>query len=663
MVTHHDYLELCKEVWHHNKLYNVLHAPQISDQQFDTLYDRLKSVEKEHPEWITPDSPTQRVGEVLTEGFKTIEHTIPMLSLANTYSRDELEDFITRMHKLIQRQDLVYSVEIKMDGIAISVRYEKGLLVHGVTRGDGKSGDDVTSNLRTIKTLPLRLMGDNIPDVLEVRGEVFMRRQDFEALNKQKEATGQVLWANPRNASAGSLKLLDPREAAKRPLDIYFYAIAEIHPQSPTSQYQAHDLLRDLGLPTLPQVARCENIDEIWAFANKVSEARRQLPFDIDGIVVKVDSIKEQKRLGQTGKDYRWAVAYKFAAEQALTRIHDITIQVGRTGVLTPVAELEPVFLAGSTIARATLHNAEEVSRKDIRIGDSVIIEKGGDVIPKVVSVDLTQRPEGTKAWQMPTSCPFCGAAVEQVEEEVAVRCTNRNCSEQVQRRIAFFASKDAMDIENLGEKIVSQLVVKGFVITPSDLYHLTAEQLFQLQGFKDKSVDNLLKSLEKSRHVELSRFILAIGIRHIGAGTAELLANKAGDVETLSKMTMDQLMAIDGIGEKVAQAVVDFFADPEQSQEVWKLLEAGVKPQAVTVAGFEDHQFQGKTFVLTGSLSQYTRTDAAKLIKERGAKVAGSVSKKTDYVVAGEEAGSKLDKARELGVNVLSEQDFISLL
>jgi DNA ligase (NAD+) len=663
MVTHQQYLELCNEVWHHSKLYYIDHAPIISDEEFDALYNRLKEIEKDHPDWITSDSPTQRVGEVLTEGFKAIEHTIPMLSLANTYSKQELEDFIARMHKLIQRKDLLFSVELKMDGIAISVRYEKGILVHGVTRGDGRSGDDVTSNLRTIKTLPLRLVGDRIPDILEVRGEVFMLRKGFEELNKQKEAAGQALWANPRNAAAGSLKLLDPKEAGRRPLDIYFYGIAEIHPQVPTSQHEIHHMLSDYGLPVLPQVAQCRNIDEIWDFANRISDMRKTLPFDIDGIVVKVDSIKEQKRLGQTGKDYRWAVAYKFAAEQALTSIRDITVQVGRTGVLTPVAELEPVFLAGSTIARATLHNAEEISRKDIRIGDFVVIEKGGDVIPKVVSVDLSQRPLHSLRWQMPATCPICQTPVEVSTEEVAARCPNRSCPEQVLRRIAFFASKDAMDIENLGEKIVAQLVQKGFVNNPSDLYRLTADKLFQLQGFKDKSVDNLLKSIDKSRDVQLSRFILALGIRHIGVGTAELLANRAGDMTALSKMSLDQLMSIDGIGEKVAQAVVDYFADPLQLQEVQRLLEGGVRPKNVAVLTHEGHEFNGKTFVLTGTLTQFTRTDAAKMIKERGGKVAGSVSKKTDYLVAGEEAGSKLDKARELGITILDEQQFIARL
>ncbi len=662
-MTKQDYETLCQEIWRHNKLYNVNHAPEISDEQFDHLYKQLEAMEREHPEWVNPASPTQRVGEVLTAGFRTVKHTVPMLSLANTYAKEELADFITRMHKLIEKTELTFSCELKMDGIAISVRYEDGLLVRGVTRGDGKQGDDVTSNLRTVKSLPLRLYGDNIPQVFEARGEVFMPRKPFDALNRQREAAGDVVWANPRNAAAGSLKLLDPKESTQRPLDLYFYGIADMHPQGPDSQYECHELLAKLGLPTLPVVAKCHNLEEIWEFADRVLKMRPTLPFDIDGIVIKVDSTREQKRLGATGKDYRWAVAYKFAAEQATTQIHDITVQVGRTGVLTPVAELEPVFLAGSTIARATLHNQEEVARKDIRVGDFVVIEKGGDVIPKVVSVDVSRRKVNSVAWHMPEACPYCQTPIEQSEDEVAVRCPNRNCPQQVERRLAFFASKDAMDIDSLGEKIIAQLVNKGFVRTASDIYRLTATQLYQLSNFKDKAVDNLLKSIDRSRDVELPRFILALGIRHIGVGTAELLANRAGDIETLSRMTVDELLTIDGIGETVARAVVDFFADSEQAQEVYKLLEAGVKPRQLSVSVFTEHLFGGKAFVLTGSLVQYTRTDAAKLIKERGGKVVGSVSKKTDYVLAGEDPGSKLDKARELGVSVITEQEFVNML
>lgn len=661
-TSHEDYVRLCQEIWHHNKLYYVDHAPVITDEQWDKLINELKAMEEEHPEWITPDSPTQRVNESLTKGFASVGHTVPMLSLANSYSREELEDFIKRIHKLVGRQQVKFCTELKMDGIAITVRYEEGVLKRALTRGDGKKGDDVTVNMRTIGSLPLRLSGAHIPPVLEARGEVFMPRKGFEELNKQRELAGEEPWANPRNAAAGSLKLLDPKEASLRPLDVLFYGIAQMS-SSPDSQAVCHTTLRNIGLPTPPMIAECETLDEIWAFAEKVHAARATLPFDIDGIVVKVDSIAEQKRLGTTGKDYRWAIAYKFAAEQATTVVRDITIQVGRTGVLTPVAELDPVFLAGSTIARATLHNAEEVSRKDIRIGDFVIIEKGGDVIPKVVSVDLTRRPAGTHAWKMPTQCPACHTPVEQVKDEVAVRCPNRLCPEQLHRRITFFASKECMDIDSLGEKIVAQLIEKGFVKRPSDLYRLSADQLYQLQGFKDKSVNNLLGSIEKSKSVSLDRFMLALGIRHIGSGTAELIARRAGSMQKVLTMTEDELLSIDGIGDVVAQSIVEYFRDGENVAEVQRLLEGGVSPHQEEVVSYSGHPWNGKTFVLTGTLVQYTRTDAAKLIKERGGKVAGSVSKSTDFVVAGDSAGSKLDKARQLGVTILSEAEFIAAL
>lgn len=660
-MTYQDYLALCEEINRHSRLYYSLHTPEIGDQEFDLLFAKLREVERKHPEWISATSPTQRVAEALTAGFTSVPHASPMLSLANTYSEKELEDFIARMHKLVGRRDLTFSVELKMDGIAISVRYEEGLLVQALTRGDGRYGDNVTNNLKTIKSLPLQLSAP-YPQVLEVRGEVFLKRSDFYALNEHRMQNELPLWANPRNAAAGSLKLLDPVETAKRPLDICFYAIAEIAPFAPTSQLEIHPLLKEYGLPTLPLVKSCSSIESILEFASQVQAARADLPFDIDGIVIKVDSLQQQKRLGQTGKDYRWAVAYKFAAEQAETRICQITVQIGRTGVLTPVAELEPVLLAGSTIARATLHNAEEIARKDIRIGDVVVIEKGGDVIPKVVRVDLSQRPSDTLSWSMPLLCPCCGTTVES-QGEVAVRCPNRQCFEQLRRRLTFFASKEAMNIDHLGERVTTQLISKGFITQPADLYRLSAEQLSHLQGFKQKSIDNLLCSIERSKETELSRFIYALGIRYVGIGSAEILAKKVGTIHSLAKIDFAQLIAVDGIGEKVAQAVIDFFADAVQSQEVWNLLKEGVKPQRVEVIGFENHLFSKKTFVITGTLKHFTRSDAAKLIKERGGKVSSSVSRKTDYLLAGEEGGVKLIKAEQLCIPLLLEEEFITLL
>ena len=662
--AHEDYLKLCEDIWYHNRLYFSENNPSISDEEYDHLVHQLIQIEKEHPDWIHPSSPSQRVGEALTAGFKTIKHTNPMLSLANSYSKEEVEDFLKRIQKISEKTDLLFSCELKMDGIAVSVHYEKGVFVRGVTRGDGKKGDDITNNLRTIANLPLQLNLEQAPDHLEIRGEVYMPHKTFEQLNQKKFEIGEPLWANPRNAAAGSLKLLDPKQTAQRGLKIVFYGIAEESTGTLKSQTQTHQLIKKLGLPILDYVATCQTLEEIWEFTEKVKKLRKELPFDIDGIVIKVDDLKEQKRLGTTGKSPRWAIAYKFAAEQALTLVRNITTQVGRTGVLTPVAELEPVFLAGSTIGRATLHNAEEVQRKDIRIGDYVFIEKGGDVIPKVVSVDLSKRPENSLPWQIPQECPSCGAKVLKVENEVAIRCPNGlKCPEQQMRRIIYFAGKDALDIDHLGEKNIEQLFNKGFINKPSDLYKLTAQDLYQLEGFKDKSVQNLLQSLEKSKDVSLNKFIMGLGIKHVGVGTAEDLANKAGDIEALMHMDIDTLKKIEGIGDKVAHSVADYFRDPLHIEEIKDLLRLGVSPQKLEIKTFADHEFTNKTFVLTGTLHHYTRTAAATLIKERGGKVTNSVSKMTDFLLAGDEAGSKLDKAKTLGIRILSEDEFVKLL
>jgi len=656
-VHKQEYEQLCEEIWHHNRKYYVDHAPEITDQQFDALLKKLEAVEEQHPEWVTPASPTQRVGEVLTEGFQTVRHHIPMLSLANTYSKEEIADFIDRVQRLVGREDVTFSCELKMDGIAVSAHYENGLFVRGVTRGDGKRGDDITNNMRPIASLPLKLYGEDLPKHLEARGEVFMPHAVFDALNEQRRDSEEAPWANPRNAAAGTLKLLDPQTVAERHLEVVFYGALGHRLQS---QHSVHDHLKQWGLPILHYLDFCKNLDDIWVFADKVLQARPTLPFDIDGIVIKLNPIKEQEKLGSTVKNPRWAIAYKFVAEQAVTTIREITIQVGRTGVLTPVAELTPVRLAGSTIARATLHNADEVKRKDIRIGDTVIIEKGGDVIPKVVSVLLESRPkENSTPWKMPTQCPSCGTSIEKDEEEVAFRCPNHlKCPEQQIKRVIFFASKHAMDIDTLGEKVVEQLFEKGYVTRPSDLYTLTPLEIYQLEGFKAKSVHNLLESIENSKEVLLPRLIFALAIRFVGAGTAELLANRAGTLEVLMKMDEESLIAIDGVGEKVAQSVVAYFHDPHAQEEIKRLLSSGVQPKPVDVKTFEGHPFAGKIFVLTGSLEHYTRQSAASLIKERGGKVSSSVSKKTDYLLAGENPGSKLEKANKFGVAIMTEEE-----
>jgi DNA ligase (NAD+) len=659
-----DYQNLCEEVRQHDRRYYVEHTPIISDEEYDRLYRAIEDIEKAHPDWISPSSPTRRVSESLTQGFVSVPHGVPMLSLANTYNREELEDFIKRIQKLTEQNNPVFSCELKMDGIAISVRYEEGQLVRGLTRGDGKQGDDITANLRTIRAVPLQLSGPEVPSILEVRGEVYMPHAVFEKLNAKRAADEEPLWANPRNAAAGSLKLLDPAEVSKRRLEAVFYAIAEDSSTSLRSQFDVHRFMASLGLPILKLQERCDSMEQIWAFGEKVRTARKNLAFDIDGIVIKLDDLGQQRQLGATGKTPRWAVAFKFAAEQAVTQITDISVQVGRTGVLTPVAELVPVFLAGSTISRATLHNEEEVQRKDIRKGDWAVIEKGGDVIPKVVKVLEDKRPLGTNPWKMPDNCPSCGTKVIRITGEVAVRCPNASgCPEQFLRRIIYFASKPCMDIENLGEKVAEQLVRKNYVKRPSDIYTLQASQLCQLEGFKEKSVNNLLRSIDESKETPLDRFIMSLGIKYVGTGTAEALAAQAGSIENFMEMTAETLMSIEGVGEKVAGAIVEHFSDPTNREEVQLLLNGGVRPKQHQVQSYQGHQFQGKTFVLTGSLQKHSRTEAAAMIKARGGKVTESVSKKTDFILAGESPGSKLEKGQSLGIRVLDEAEFLTML
>lgn len=663
MVDQSTYLNLIAEIRRHDKAYYLDANPIISDYDYDQLIKQLEEIEKQHPGWVTESSPTKRVGEMATEGFVQVAHTAPMLSLANTYSKSELEDFVKRIHKWTEGAEVDFSVELKMDGVAVSVRYEKGKYVRALTRGDGKKGDEVTANLKTIRSIPLELDLENPPDVLELRGEVFMPHKSFREANQKKEDAGEEPWANPRNAAAGSLKLLDPKEVHQRNLAIVFYGIAEESEGKIHTQTQVHHYLKKCGLPTFADRHQMlvKSIVDILHFASQIEEERKKLGFDIDGIVVKLNDFSMQESLGATGKSPRWAVAYKFAPEQAETRIREISVQVGRTGVLTPVAELEPVLLAGSRISRATLHNQEEIERKDIRVGDTVIIEKGGDVIPKVVRVDVARRPKNSIAWMMPTSCPICNSPVIHREGEVALRCTNAECGDQVLRRITYFASKDAMDVEHMGPKVVKQLVEKGLVKSYADIYGLTEEEVSLLDGFKEKSVLNLLSSIGKSKKTTLSRLILSLGIPYVGSGIADLLANYAGDIETLMEITEEELLQIEGIGEKVATSVLAYFENEEHCKEISRLLYLGVSPKKEKTQ--KGHPFFGKTFVLTGSLEQFSRSQAAAEIKKRGGKVSSSVSKKTDYVLVGSDPGSKYEKAKELQVSILSEKEFQDLL
>ncbi|MBN4066840.1 NAD-dependent DNA ligase LigA [Simkania negevensis] len=660
MTSNAEYSYLCQEVWEHNKRYYIDNAPTISDYDYDRLLKRVEEIEQEHPDWTLPSSPTQRVGEMPSEGFATVKHVLPMLSLQNSYSEEELDDFIKRMEKLVGQKELRYFCELKVDGTAISVHYSKGTLTRAVTRGNGSEGDDITGNVKAIQSLPLQLVGTTLPNELEIRGEVFMPKASFEKLNQRREKEGQQLFANPRNAAAGSLKQLNPKVTAERDLAIAFYAVAHSAPTSLTKQSQASGYLQQLGLPSVYSCRLCRSKEEIITYIKEVSELRPSLPFEIDGIVIKIDDLALQKELGTTGKSPRWAVAYKFSPKQATTTVLDITVQVGRTGTLTPVAELDPILLAGSTISRATLHNEEEIRRKDIRISDSVTIEKGGDVIPKIVSVDLSKRKQDTSPWQMPKRCPSCDSVVVREEEEVAVRCPNApSCPAQLHRRIAFFAGRYAFDIEHLGEKIVAQLIDTGLVKRLSDLFILTPEQLAQLEGFKEKSIHNLLKSIEQAKKTTLSRFILGLGIRHIGTETADLLAKHAGEIKALIDMDKETLIQIEGIGEKVAAAIVEHFQTPSNIKEIEALIDNGVQPIKEEFKHDRTHAFYGKTIVLTGTLQTISRQEATALIKQHGGKVSSSVSTNTHFVVAGDSPGSKLDKAKKLNLTILDEQQF----
>ncbi|MCC6128181.1 MAG: NAD-dependent DNA ligase LigA [Chlamydiae bacterium] len=663
LKTQREYIELVEELTEHDRHYYDEAKPVISDYEYDQKMKQLIEYEKKHPEHILVHSPSQRIAEGATEGFLQKSHLSPMMSLANTYSESELADFIKRVHKGLEKKEVTFCCELKMDGAAISLRYDKGHLVHALTRGNGKRGDDVTANIKTIKSIPLKLSG-LVPDVLEVRGEVYMSLATFKQLNQQREEDGLEPFANPRNAAAGSLKQLESNEVAKRKLGIVCYGVGEGQ-SSKLTQHETLSFLKNCGLPiaSSEHMKRCQSLEEIMAFAEKIHKLRPHLPFEIDGIVVKVDELKYHDLLGATGKTPRFAVAYKFAPEQAWTRIEGITVQVGRSGVLTPVAELQPVALAGSTISRASLHNQDEVARKDIRIGDLALIEKGGDVIPKVVRVDFNKRPHSSKVWHMPKTCPACHAPVVHKEGEVAVRCSNGKCTAQRVRRIQYFASKQALDIEHMGEKVVELLVEKGLVSRPSDIYLLTKESLSQLDGFKEKSINNLLSSIEASKKCSLSRFIMALGIKYVGTETAELLAESVRDLEHLMQFSEEDLLAIDGIGEKTAKAIVNFFQDEEHVEEIHLLLSHGVSPKSVKKHVISNHLFSGKTFVLTGALTYFTRDEAAQLIKERGGKVSGSVSKNTDYVLVGEDPGSKYDKAKELQIEILSETQFKKML
>jgi DNA ligase (NAD+) len=651
--------ELRRELREANHRYYVLDAPTLSDAEYDRLFRELAELEEAHPELRTPDSPTQRVGAQPSEKFAKVQHRRPMMSLANVMSEEELAEFDARVHRLLGDAPVAYVFEPKLDGLAVTLTYENGRFVQGATRGDGQFGEDVTANLKTIKSVPLQLQ-PGAPSLLEARGEVFISKADFARLNAEREAAGEPTFVNPRNSAAGSLRQLDPRETAKRPLSIFFYDVGETGELRFSSHWDKLAKLKELGLRTNPENKLARSLDEIRAFYADLLRRRHDVAYEIDGSVVKVDDEDQRRRLGAVSRTPRWAVAYKFPAEEEATTVEDIQVSVGRTGALTPVAFLTPVHVGGVTVARATLHNEEEVRRKDVRKGDRIFLRRAGDVIPEIVRVIAEARPpQGLPEFRMPTHCPACGAEVHR--EGAITRCTNLSCPAQLHGRLRHFASRGAMDVEGLGDQTCSQLVERGLVKTPADLYALTREQWLGLERMGDKSVDNLLGALERSKKTSLRRFIDALGIRQVGEATARALALQFQTVERLMDAALDDLQAVRDVGPEVAQQIYDFTQTAENRDAVRRLLAAGIHPapEVVEARG----PFAGKTVVLTGSLTALSREQAKAEIERRGGRVSGSVSRKTDLVVAGEDSGSKLKKAAELGVRVVDEAAFRALL
>lgn len=655
--------KLRDEIERHNYLYYVEAKPEISDYEFDQLLKELENLENQYPQLRTPDSPTQRVGGEPIEGFRTVEHLVPMLSIDNTYSQEELRAFDARVRKGLRLGDEPsYVVELKIDGVAMSLRYEDGVLTQAATRGDGVRGDDVTSNVKTIRAVPLRLRGKP-PQLLEVRGEVFMRRQELERLNRLREKEGEPPLANPRNTTAGTLKLLDPREVAKRRLEIYCYEIAPIEGVEVVSHRETLKQLRAYGFPVNAEHQYCENIDEVIAYCAQWETKRRKLDYEIDGMVVKVDSAAQRQRLGATSKAPRWVIAYKFPAQVGRTVLRDITVQVGKSGALTPVAELEPVTLAGTVVKRASLYNFEDLERKDLRIGDTVEVQKAGEIIPQVLRFIPEKRPKNAKPFPIPKKCPECGTEVHKDPDGAYLRCLNTACPAQIKEHLEFYASRQAMDIEGLGPALVEQLVDTGLVKDFADLYELTEEQLAALERMGKKSAANLVQAIRESKERPLHRLLTGLGILHVGSHVAEVLASHFRDIDSLMAASVDDIQGIHGIGGAVAASVRDFFDTPENRRLIERLKAHGLTmKEKARAADGRGKPFDGLTFVVTGTLQGYTREGIHERIKELGGRASGSVSGKTDYVVAGDDPGSKLAKARKLGVKVLTEEEFNAL-
>jgi len=648
--------KLRDEINYHNRKYYIENNPEISDYEFDKLLKELEELESKFPDLITPDSPTQRVGEKPLEEFKTVEHKVPMLSLANTYTYDELRDFDERVKKHVENVE--YVVEPKIDGAGVALLYENGLFIRGATRGDGFRGDDITQNLKTIHSIPLKI-NEKILKNVEVRGEVYMPIDGFKKYNKKQEREGGIIFANPRNAAAGSLRQLDSKIVSERPLDIFIYVISFSDKDLKTHK-KSIEILKEAGFRTNPLTKKVESIEEAINYWKDLEKKRENLNYEVDGAVIKLNSLEKQKILGSTSKNPRWAISYKFAAKQSTTTLIDIAIQVGRTGALTPVAILEPVEVGGVTVSRATLHNFDEIKRKDIRIGDSVLVERSGDVIPQVVKSIKNKRTGKEKRKKIPKKCPVCGSEILKTEGEVAIRCPNKLCPARLKWRVKYFASRDAMDIDHLGESTIDKLIEKGFIDNIADLYSIKLENILELEGFKDKSAQNLIESIDKSKKQDLSRLFYGLGIRFVGKYASQLLASKYNSIDKLSNATAEELKEIDGLGEKTAEAIVTFFSTEENILLIDRFKKIGIKTKEKKKEGL---LLEGKKFVFTGALTKLSRPDASDLIKKKGGIVSSSISKNIDYVIVGENPGSKFEKAKKLNLKMIDEKEFTELV
>lgn len=660
---------LTKTLNEHDYSYYVLAQPTVSDYQYDMMMKELEALEAQFPDFKHPDSPTSRVSGEPTKVFPVMRHQKPMLSLSNTYNEEEIRDFDRRVRSLLQPDEAFeYVCELKIDGVAMSLIYENGLLQHAVTRGDGEQGDVVTNNVKTIRSLPLKLATtDPALQNIEIRGEVYYPKEEFAQLNESRIAAGEAPFANPRNSAAGTLKMQDSQVVAKRPLRIFCYyldATTET-PLPVNTHFGALQTLKALRFPMNPNARLCRDVDEVIAYWQSFESKKYNLPYEIDGVVVKVNSFEKHARLGATAKSPRWAIAFKFATEQAFTQLHDIQWQVGRTGAVTPVAHLEPVLLLGTTVSRASLHNIDEIQRLDVRIGDTVVVEKGGEIIPKIIRVDINERPQDSEPYQAPEKCPVCDTPLIRPEGEVALVCENIHCDAQVSGRIAHYAARKALDIEGLGEKVVELLLENDLIKDYGDLYFLEKDAVAGLERMGEKSAENLLSGIAASKSKPLARFIFGLGIRFVGEGAAKLLAKHFYSIDKIMTASGEEIAAIDGIGDKTAASVQDFFSRPDNLAVIEKLRTAGMPfaEKAPEGSSDVDERFAGKSFVFTGALTRFTRDEASEMVEARGGKAIKSVSKKTDYLVAGEKAGSKLKKAQDLGITIMTEDEFAGMV